>query len=417
MQTKRRAGIFGFRRRPSSQIEKDQFTQLLPPITCLVLFSQLTGLQFTEFNSILVIQRLMLVAVVGALLIFHAHQSAHGSGVKYDLVFLFIVMLCFLYTVLTMSNKGSYSELAQKVSYILGPWLFLAVFGANDPRSLFRACHLAFFSMALANLLALMLTIQHGGFAPELGTYWLFGQRTYMRNILFPALFFSVINDCLNNRRITAPTVFLMVQNPLVLYAVNSMTSCMLSVVIDLVLLIMFAGAKLRRILVPFACLNILLSGLIVVMRRVTILSDFIINVLHRDLTFSGRVVIWDLVLERIQGSPLLGTGFHNINDNGLVLSVTKNVSNAHNELLDVAYKGGAIALFLFVALVARCCLPLLRKNATWVSGVLGLFIGAFFIEAVVADIWYPQFFLLLYLAAYISMWEPVVIENGKDAE
>ena len=35
----------------------------------------------------------------------------------------------------------------------------------------------------------------------------------------------------------------------------------------------------------------------------------------------------------------------------------------------------------------------------------MGIFLGAFIIEAIVSEVWYPQFFLLLYISAYISNW------------
>lgn len=382
----------------------------------MTLFFPLTGLQFTKLGVILSLQRVLLVVAIGMLLISQLYLSSRGRSIKYDLVFVLIISLCMLFAVLTLSNKGSLSEYTQKVSYLLGPWLYIAVFGATDQRKMLKCCYLSFFIMALANGAAVLLTYEKGGFAPDLGTYWLFGQRTYMRNILFPALFFSLINDRMNGRHLSAVSVFLMIQNPVVLYLVDSMTSCMLSVLIDAAIIALQFGRRIKSLIIVSGIANLFLSIAIIILRKVEFIADFIINVLHRDLTFSGRVVIWDLALEEVSKSPLLGTGFHSIDDNGLVLSATKNVSNAHNELLDVAYKGGLLALAVFVALIGRCCIPLVKNGESWFATLLSIFLGSFFIEAVVADIWYPQFFLLLFMSAYFSLWDSALTGSSLQA-
>lgn len=387
-------------------------SNFLMPVMCILIFTQFTGLQFTQLSGLLIFQRTLLILMVAGLFLFHLFQSSRGVGLNYDSVAVCILLLSIWYILLTVFNHGSLNELLQKISYLVGPWLFFAIYGLSNPKLMFRACYVAFLAMVFMNLIGVIVTYKYGGFAPELGTYWLFGQRTYMRNILFPALFFSVINDRIRNTKCSFSTLFLMVQNPIILFLVDSMTSLMLSLLIDFVLILMLSGMKFKKIVIPFAILNLVLDFAIVIVRKVEWISSFIINVLHRDLTFSGRAEIWDLVQEEISKSPLFGTGFHNIEDNGLVLSPTKNVSNAHNELLDVTYKGGFIALILFLFLVIKCIISLLKSTKPSVAGILGLFLGAFFIEAVVSDIWYPQFFLLLYLAAYISIWETVFDET-----
>ncbi len=396
-------------RRGDAQGKREGRFELVLPIVCLLLFTQLTGLQFTQFNSALRVQRILLVVAFVLLVIAQMYLSVHERTIKYDMIFALLILLCAIYAAFTLLNDGSLSEFVQKIIYLVGPWMFIAVFGVANPHRMLRACYYAFFLMAIMNTIGVIATYNEGGFAPNLGTYWLFGQRTYMRNVVFPALFFSVFNDRMRGRALSFPTLVLMVQNPLVLYAVDSMTSCMLAVVIDVVLIMMLCGIEFNRIAIPFAVSNILFSLIVVLLRQVSFISGFVTSVLHRDLTFSGRVTIWDLVFEKIRSSPWLGTGFRNIDDNGLEISATKNVSNAHNELLDVAYKGGLAALIVFVALVVRCCMPLFKKNSSWAACIIGLFVGAYFIEAAVSDIWYPQFFLLLFMAAYIDLWEGVL--------
>lgn len=389
---------------------------ILFPALCFLVFVQLTGLEHVGLSSILTVQKICMPIVLVCMIIAHARDSMRGHAQKYDLVFVLIVSICFILGALTLVSDGSIQLFIQKVCYILAPWYFIAVFGFANPRRLFRALRTAFIVICIANFLGVVLTHSQGGFDPALGTYWLFGQRTYMRNLLFPALFFSVAHDRMTGVRLSFATVFILISNPLMLLAVNSMTSLMISLVLDLFVIASLFGLKIPNILREIFAIQIILDVCLVFARKFSFLNDFIVNLLRRDLTLSGRTHIWDLVMEKIPESPVIGTGLHDIADNGLELTATKNLSNAHNAVLDITYKGGIVSLALWIVLVIRCCLPLFRRNDKWLSFMLGLFLGAFLLEGVVGDIWYPQFFLLLYLAAYLDKWANMFERDTRES-
>ena len=104
-----------------------------------------------------------------------------------------------------------------------------------------------------------------------------------------------------------------------------------------------------------------------------------VLGALGRDLTFTGRILLWDAALDYIRARPLLGTGFDAFWSGRLdwrillVLEELGNVLHFHNSLLEVGVQLGAIGLvaaLLTVVGYGRAALMALRLRvdplATW---------------------------------------------------
>ena len=76
-----------------------------------------------------------------------------------------------------------------------------------------------------------------------------------------------------------------------------------------------------------------------------------IVNILNKNLNFTGRTYIWDRVIELIKEKPILGYGKENIAVISNKLGNTA-FAHAHNTILDAWYKGGTIGMICFVSLL-----------------------------------------------------------------
>ena len=70
---------------------------------------------------------------------------------------------------------------------------------------------------------------------------------------------------------------------------------------------------------------------------NIPFLKDIIVNVLHRDVTFTGRTYIWSNGLSIVKESPIIGCGYRT----WVELINGQMVGNAHNYLLDKTVVGG----------------------------------------------------------------------------
>ena len=88
----------------------------------------------------------------------------------------------------------------------------------------------------------------------------------------------------------------------------------------------------------------------IVVMRFQNIFSYFIVDILKRDITFTGRTYIWDYIMKCVKGSPFIGYGVEYT-----AYRYSKSLSiraYSHNQLLEFLYQGGALYIGLIIIMI-----------------------------------------------------------------
>lgn len=370
----------------------------------LLAFIPPDGLSMIGFSTVTVSWKMFMIVVLAVLVFQFVRGSLTFGGYAIDSVAVLILLIVALLGLYTLLQAGSIYYYGQKVAYIAGPWLICVLFLKRNPSLFISVLSALFFAICIVNLITIAMFLPRGSFRAEIGDFWLFGQRTYMRNILFPALLFSLLNDKMNKKRTSANTIFLLLTNPIALYLVDSMTSFTFCILLEVVVVGMLISSRKMQLLKPIAAAGVAVDVVIVHVRHVAFLENFIVNTLGRNLTFSGRTQVWDLSIDALLENPFSGTGIQALEDSGFTLASTKQLSNAHNEFLDLTFKGGILTAVAWILLVVKCCVPLF-KSKTWASAYLGLFIGVFLFESILGDVFYPEFFLILYMAAYINEW------------
>ena len=99
-------------------------------------------------------------------------------------------------------------------------------------------------------------------------------------------------------------------------------------------------GIKLH--LVAGIVFNTILFVLIVIEQNVAFLSQLISNVFHRDITFSGRTVIWQKAILSFLREPIWGVG----NGQGKLIF---GVVTAHNRYLNTLFTSGTVGFVLLI--------------------------------------------------------------------
>lgn len=117
------------------------------------------------------------------------------------------------------------------------------------------------------------------------------------------------------------------------------------------------------------------------------IFSYIIEKLLHKSLTLTGRIYIWDIVLAKCLKHPLIGVGAElNNNDKNITINEMQHVfferTQAHNQLLSILYFNGIIGIALFIIFILyagkklrRCKYPSMAKIYT--MSMLAVLIGA----------------------------------------
>ncbi len=124
--------------------------------------------------------------------------------------------------------------------------------------------------------------------------------------------------------------------------------SCMIAMSLLIFFVIFIYKRNTLKTFINFKLLFIffiILFFSIVIFRLQDTFSYLIVDVFHRDMTFTGRTYIWDRCLYYIKDNFLLGLGVENYDTRYLV----KNIYHAHSTFLNILLEGGIIGLLSYL--------------------------------------------------------------------
>ncbi len=115
--------------------------------------------------------------------------------------------------------------------------------------------------------------------------------------------------------------------------------------------------ARDLRPMIVVACLALLLVGTLLLVAASS--AEVLTGILGRDVTLTGRTVLWSAVIGMIWERPLLGYGYENFWLDVLPFRTTVDQAawtspNAHNGFLEVSLDLGMLGLGVFVFMLAR---------------------------------------------------------------
>ncbi|MCA1041611.1 O-antigen ligase family protein [Bacillus infantis] len=146
---------------------------------------------------------------------------------------------------------------------------------------------------------------------------------------------------------------------------------------------------------------------LIVIKRAQEIFSFFIVDILHKDLTFHGRTLIWDVAFKAIQDSLgnwktlLFGYGVRRI---PIIYEITGYRLHSHNEILEIILKAGFVGLVVFLVLLFIITHKISKFKNSKITVVISCAIFSFLIMAITDLNFYPEFFVILTFASTINL-------------
>ena len=314
----------------------------------------------------------------------------------FGLYFIFGLLSCYL---------GEYSNPLTffKIYYpIFGALLLIDIFIKSKCKLIIFALEKAFFTLIFINFLTIIF-YPNGLFADELySNNWFLLYDNLHIFIYIPGLIVSLIASKYKKNKYLFFTMLSMIMYSV--FFCKSATS-MVGLGIFLILYLFKDFFKkfnfMNAVTYLYTYITIFIG--IVVLRFQNLFSFFIVDYLHKDLTFTGRTFLWDNVLNYIQEKPFLGYGIESnsvfINKMGFRL-----YTHAHNTIYDIVYKGGIVSLIFFAFLLIISSKKLKEMNKSVISviisgGMLSLYLMMNF-EAREDKI---GLYLLIILSYYIS--------------
>lgn len=239
---------------------------------------------------------------------------------------------------------------------------------------------------------------------------WFLGYKNQLINFILPVLCFSIINLYYNKKQSKVHKTFRM----LFLYSVAITTSFVLwsaGTMVVVFLMVMFLAFhkffnpkwfNFRNCFV----VNCAMTFSIVVLRVQNAFSFIIVDVLGKDITFTGRTFIWDKALRYVYENPIFGNGVEFYSFRYIKMRMDSTwltgyaALHSHCRFLEVVYRGGVILLAIYVFILVMTVKSLMAFKNTMFSKTLAISIFAYMTGMMTEMYEYsPLFFVMIVIS------------------
>lgn len=153
---------------------------------------------------------------------------------------------------------------------------------------------------------------------------------------------------------------------------------------------------------------------IIVLFRLQDSFSHIIVDILHKDLTFTGRTFIWDKALQQFFSSPFLGIGMLNYN---VRLNSAINIYHAHNLILNILMESGIIGVSLYFYLFIYLSKKLNKIKGKNLHRLICIGFLVYFIITFFDVLEFSHtFYILIVIADNCELIQERIIKNEKDS-
>ena len=355
------------------------------------MFSQMPALH--TFDTISNVFKVMVIAVLGVWFVYFYQ--------KVSLFFVGIVFFEVWRVLATIYCGGNYTSLFIAILNALAICLVVEMGLKTDPDALLDGASFTLGLFVLINF-ATVLLFPQGMY--EFNTFtqnYFLGYRNNSIMLFFPAIIFSIVRSLRKYNKLTLSSFVITAVSFATVILAFSATSVIGMTVFTLFLLLALIN-KMPNFLniITYLAINIAYFFGVIILRLQEAFAFIIVDMLGRDLTFTGRTKIWDSALAAFAKSPVFGVGeIENQASRDLI-----GATHAHNYYLDLLYKSGLPGFLIFFAILIICGVALYRNRKNGkipfiVSGAICAFMIMLQSEAYY-NIYY--FFSILTLAAFI---------------
>ena len=297
---------------------------------------------------------------------------------------MFVVLRLFG-NMLLIYNTGIFRNVKQPVMWLLVGYLLCSVYGMVFVSSItlgkvVRFFEFATFIFATLGLLSydkksridFLTTLQNVGVIYSVlnllipgnktisgygGEYFFLGAEANSVQLIAMLLVVSTYIDFDNRRRIGIKSIIITVTG--FIFAMQNESGqgrVMIAVFVILLLFNKFSAGKLPKIIKPVLCIigfiTINIITITLSFQNWTVAKYIIEDLLHKDMTLTGREYIFTQCIPIFLEHPLLGYGYESSVVNDRLSSVFIGFNSAHNAFLQILIDNGLVGMILFVIII-----------------------------------------------------------------
>ncbi len=362
------------------------------------LFVGLCFFAFITPNFIVKINMLNNIAIITTVLCFGllAYRTIKKE-IKLDPSILLLLLWRLVIFILTLLNHGEILKCGYQSVAFVG--LYLLIKNYINSKEAYKVIYKLVFSYVLINML--LSFILPDGLFPEYGIHFL-GIRTrfteYSIALIYISLFYF---NCFskkkkNDKILMIASVMLAIINIFSQWIATGI----LVIILILIMYMFFRKIKISKNIYCVGFALLLLITITIINGSLLNMFDFIFEMLNKDVTLTGRTIIWDNAINLMKSNPvkyfLVGAGY--IKD-GNMIPYAGGFWQAHNTLLQLICENGIVGTIIFLKFFFKAGYPVVKmKNRKLVALNVSVIFG--FLIMMITEIlyYYPIFIFTILL-------------------
>ncbi len=357
-----------------------------------------------EINLIFNIVSIIFIAIIIILYL------SRGKFSKLQIsIFIFITCI----GVSTFFGTKDFGTFFKNYGVILAVSLYTEMLINNDLEKFLKALSTLISIYIIVNLLTVVFT---NGFSGDgtLHDFYFLGYDNGSVHIIVLGLFVMMISSHYFYNKLT-PFVLTIIGCGVLTYYLEWAASCLVSIALLIFYVIFIYKRKTMKKILDFRFIfgfTFIIFLIIVVFRWQNNFSWLIVDILHKDLTFTGRLVIWDKTLFQICKHPILGLGVQNEK----IRLAKLGIYHAHSNFLNVLLESGIIGFVAFLNVFRVATKSLTRKEnmnneiASICTFALFVYLISTLVEVIMDD-------YLFYILLNICYFIPFITDKKKKRE
>lgn len=187
-----------------------------------------------------------------------------------------------------------------------------------------------------------------------------------------------------------------------------SATTGLVAVLIFMIWLFVPAIKKVFTPVVGLIVVGVLVIT-IIILRNVDYLEPIIVGVLGKDMTFTGRLLIWDNALAAIGQSPVWGYGILGSEQATAVLGKAfggltwAGATHCHCQFLQIAFQSGIPGFIMYGVTLVKSFIACQKNKKSRMAQACTVCLFIFCVISITEVYEYPQMYLLFILPAYLD--------------
>ena len=271
---------------------------------------------------------------------------------RYHKNFLFLGAFLLLDCVVTFLNEGNINQMVINAMTLMS-MVILFSNGAKTGSVVFlRTVSTILDIMIVINFMVIVLYPSGIYNFDAVNHHYFLGSRNVMMRTIFPGVCFSILRSKAEHDRLSIRTWAVILISPASLVLVWSATA-LVGYGVFLIFLLLYVFDLFPKWMTFKTCLIILVTVFfaIIVFKLQNIFSFLIVDIMHKDITFTGRVYLWDSCMNYIPQSFLFGYGMEYLEIIAGKLYLYTQYDSAHNFILDIFYQNGFVGVVLLSAI------------------------------------------------------------------